>query len=356
MRIAVAAFVIVFAVAAGYVVAGSLNDLRARYVERRLDAARRALATVLFDDDEHAARAFLVVRRLPRAWLFRIAQGVLVDLGDATHERLRQVIAASGAARRIRALGRRRSWTKRVQGAQLLHLLPPGDPLRDRLLGDSHPMVRAQAIESMSASDIADRARLVLELLGDDHRPVRIAAQQALLRADPRVLPEVAHFLAATDDQRATLALEVAANRPDSSLLDALLRHAADAAPERRVLVARALGAMPFTRTEETLLALLDDDDATVRAAAARSAGRMKLTDAAARLGTLLSDESFAVRREAGLALDALDAAGAAVLRAHLFDRDRYARDMARQVLDAAAIRRRMPPVLLPEALREISA
>jgi hypothetical protein len=65
----------------------------------------------------------------------------------------------------------------------------------------------------------------------------------------------------------------------------------------------------------------------------------------------MLSDPSWSVRRAAGRALDALGAAGHVVLRSHLFDEDRYARDMARQILDAAAARDRRPPVLVPEAL-----
>jgi HEAT repeat protein len=334
-----------------YITGGVAHDAWIRHAERRLARARRALAVVLFDDEVHAREAFESVRVLPRPWLLRAEQTVAIDLGDASHQRLCRVVSASGAARRIRRLARSRAAWKRMQAARLLHLVVASDSLRELLLRDRHPLVRARAVESLGPDDIVKHCALVVEMLDDHSRPVRIAAQQALLRSDGRVARELACYLTGPDHRGVTLALEVAAHRPDPRLSEPVTAHTGDDSSARRALVAQAVGTSSFVHGAQVLEPLLADDDAGVRAAAARSAGKIGAVELAARLGDLLSDRSWDVRREAGLALDALGAPGTAMLRAHLFDADRYARDMARQTLDAAATRRRLPQVMLPEAL-----
>jgi HEAT repeat protein len=334
-----------------YVLGGVAHDLWARHVERRLARARRALAVVVFDDEAHACDAFESVRVLPRPWLLRAVQTVAIDLGDASHARLCRVVSASGGARRIKRLARSRAAWKRMQAARLMHLVVVNEDLRERLLRDRHPLVRARAVESLDPDDIVAHCALVVDMLDDESQPVRIAAQQALLRSDGRVARELACYLTGPDHRGVTLALEVAAHRPDPRLSQPVTAHRDDDSAARRALVAQAVGTSSFVVGAQVLEPLLGDDDAAVRAAAARSAGKIGAVELAAPLGELLSDRSWDVRREAGLALDALGAPGSVVLRAHLFDADRYARDRARQTLDAAATRRRMPHVMLPEAL-----
>ncbi|MCW3016357.1 MAG: rane protein of unknown function, partial [Solirubrobacterales bacterium] len=78
----------------------------------------------------------------------------------------------------------------------------------------------------------------------------------------------------------------------------------------------------------------LADADAGVRAAAARSLGAAGHWTAAGKLRRALGDPAWEVRRAAGLALRALGAPGEVLLRQALSDEDRFARDMARLVLE----------------------
>ena len=93
---------------------------------------------------------------------------------------------------------------------------------------------------------------------------------------------------------------------------------------------------------------LLHDDEADVKAAAIEALGQLGSQASVVLIGAALGDRAFLVRRSAGIALDTLGAPGHLVLRRHLRDPDRYARDMARQMLDAAAARRGLdlvPPI-----------
>jgi hypothetical protein len=351
MNLVVLGLVLLGWTVAGFVGLGALHDVRERNVERRLAAARRALASVLFEDEETAAHAFPVLLQVPRSLLLDLVQNVAVDLGAAAQERLRGIVLDAHLARRIHLLQRRRSWRRRVQAAHLQHLLPDDDPRRTKLFDDPHPLVRARAAESLPREDVVVLAERLLHMLDDPVHTVRVGAQQALLRADARIAEPLCEYLWGEPGLGTSLALEVAANLPDPRYGPVIVHHAADPDSVRRAMVARALGAGTALESAATLTALLRDTEADVRAAAAHAVASVGATELVGTLGEMLSDPSWVVRREAGRALDALGAPGAVVLRAHLFDEDRYARDMAKQILDAAAARHRMPAVIVPEAL-----
>jgi hypothetical protein len=320
-------------------------------IERKAERARRSLALVLFEDEDTAARVFADLLAVPRSLLLDIMQNVAVDLGGAAYDRLRAVVLDAHLARRIRWLGKRRAWRKRVQAAHLQHLLPDDDPHRMRLLHDPHPLVRARAAECMQRDDVVAHVDALVGLLDDPVRVVRVGAQQALLRGDARIAETLCEYLWSGARTGTSIALEVAASLPDPRYGPVIVHHANDPDPERRAMVARALGSGATLESLDTLKTLLRDDEATVRAAAASAVAALHATELITRLGRMLSDPSWSVRRAAGRSLDGLGAAGHVVLRSHLFDDDRYARDMARQILDAAAARDRLPPVLVPEAL-----
>jgi HEAT repeat protein len=94
------------------------------------------------------------------------------------------------------------------------------------------------------------------------------------------------------------------------------------------------LGAIGGAEAAARLIELLSDDDARVRAGAASALGRMRYWQAGSLLAERLRDQRWRVRREAGLALRALGAAGTLFLRKALKGEDRFAADMAEQVLD----------------------
>ena len=79
---------------------------------------------------------------------------------------------------------------------------------------------------------------------------------------------------------------------------------------------------------------MLGDNDPNVRAAAASALGRMRYWQAGAQLAERLRDQRWQVRREAGLALRGLGAAGTLFLRRAVRGDDRFAADMAEQVLE----------------------
>jgi HEAT repeat protein len=334
-----------------YVGFGVLHDRRAARVERKAARARRALALVLFEDEATASRVFGDLLAVPRSLLLDIMQNVAVDLGGAAYDRLRAVVLDAHLARRIRSLGKRRAWRKRVQAAHLQHLLPDDDPRRMRLLHDPHPLVRARAAECMQRDDVVAHVETLVMLLDDPVRVVRVGAQQALLRGDARIAEALCEYLWSGARTGTSIALEVAASLPDPRYGPVIVHHASDPDPQRRAMVARALGSGATLESLDTLKNLLADDDANVRAAAASAIAALHATELVTHLGVMLADPSWSVRRAAGRSLSALGASGRLVLRAHLFDSDRYARDMARQTLDAAAARDRQPPVQIPEAL-----
>ena len=67
--------------------------------------------------------------------------------------------------------------------------------------------------------------------------------------------------------------------------------------------------------------------------------GRLGVHDLFPKLGATLGDEAWEVCRAAGAALAGAGPIGAMLLRVHLDSEDRFARDMARQMLDVVAAR-----------------
>jgi HEAT repeat protein len=135
-------------------------------------------------------------------------------------------------------------------------------------------------------------------------------------------------------ERQVEAALVVAVGLAEPRLLTPALCLCRDPSPRVRALAATLLGALGGSAGVEDLTALLTDPTPAVRAAAARALGRLGHWPAAPALAPLLRDRVWAVRREAALALHVLGAPGLLFLRRYLADADRFAADMARQVLD----------------------
>jgi HEAT repeat protein len=172
-------------------------------------------------------------------------------------------------------------------------------------------------------------------LLADPSLLCRFTAQDSLLRIGSPVIGPLTEYLmqvSTTHEKEGGLA--VAAGLASPSFLPAAVRLANDSSPQVRGRAATILGALGGTEATAVLIALLSDPAINVRAAAAHALGSLTHWQAATSLGELLRDASWEVRREAGLALRALGAPGRMLLRRLLRDRDPFAADMARQILD----------------------
>lgn len=322
-------------VSLGFISIGVVHDRLAALGQQRVETVRRQMAGVALEPDPVAATVYASVARLPRRTLIPALLILVTDLSGGAVERLRRTANATGIARHIRWQARRR-WRHRAQAAQLLGLLPPEDPVRPRLLNDSHPVVRARSAESLDRDDTLALAPRLLGLLADPNAGVRLAAQQALLKGDARLVPYLIDYLGDPDNRGLVLALEVAANLSDPRLDQVVLSYANDQNPQRRAMVATALGNGLHANAgaEAGLAVMLDDDDLGVRVAAIEAAARLQATGLATDLGRLLGDSEWGVRRAAGLSLSRMGPVGRLVLRVHLHNDDRFARDMARQIID----------------------
>lgn len=339
-------------IAALYLVIGSVNDLVWAIRRRRYRQAAALLSVVMFGSETDAEDAAEELCRMPRGLLIRSLQSLAADVTGDSQVRLQRLVAAVGLRTMVdRASRRYRFWRRRVQAAQLSQLLPPGDPIRRRLLRDPNPVVRARALDGTQADEIAADIDTILEMLHDPTPMVRAAAQRALLAADGRVVPPLIRALETGQGDAVNALLEVVAGMPDARLLPAISEHAASADPRRRARVAQALAASHSRRAGTVLSGLVGDEDPSVRTAAVTAVGQIGASALAGAVGKRLADESWDVRRAAAEALGALGPAGWMVLRNALRGTSPDAAEMARQMLDHIATARIAAETLSPEQL-----
>ena len=249
-------------------------------------------------------------------------------------ERLRFVAQQVGVVDRARLLCEHRWWTRRLRGARILSRLDVPDPLVHKLLADPKPAVRAQAAEWAASQPSVEVISSMLELLADPATQARFAVQNALLRMGNVIAGPLSAFLETHSGRAAEAGLRVAESVAATSFLPAALRHSHAEDAGVREAAAKLLGGIAGAEAGARLMEMLSDDDAKVRAAAASALGRMHYWQAATLLAERLRDQRWNVRREAGLALRALGAAGTLFLRRALKGDDRFAADMAEQVLE----------------------
>ncbi len=129
-------------------------------------------------------------------------------------------------------------------------------------------------------------------------------------------------------------ALEIATGIADGRFLRPALTLCRRRDPRLRAQAATLAASIGGARVTDVLTGLLGDGDPDVRAAAANGLGKLAHWPAAGALSACLRDRSWDVRRGAALALGQCGAPGELLLRRALLDDDRFARDMARQVLE----------------------
>lgn len=241
----------------------------------------------------------------------------------------------------------------------------------DELLALRHrdPAVRARAAVHLGYMGDQGVAQVLITALQDDQLDVRLCAAQALVQLQH--LPAVPAILEALalpgrwPVQRATELIYGMGSpviAPLQHILDAASAHApeiltatlnvlgllrAHVATDRieplllhpstevRMAAVRALETVGDEHFAGPLVAALQDPEWEVRSAAAKSLGTLQLATALPALQTALADSAWWVRYNAASAIAALGDEGMRTLR-HAMDnqRDAFARDISRQILD----------------------
>ncbi len=282
--------------------------------------------------------------RVPARLQVTLLTEILRPLGRVERERVATVAETAGVVRRAERWCASRRWWRRVHGARLLSMLGRGADVIPALLGDPSAEVRAEAAAWAASSREPEVIEGLLDMLGDHENICRYTVKDSLLRIGRPVVEPLAQRLSTLDGLALREALTVAAPLAESRLLEPALTHLAHAEPAVRALAVDVVGRTGGRVAIDRVGALLDDPDPAPRASAARALGHLGHWPAGTRLAALLRDPSWDVRRAAGVALHGLGAPGVLLLRRALNDEDRFAADMARQLLE-------IPPAVDLEAL-----
>jgi hypothetical protein len=277
--------------------------------------------------------------------------GVVSDLGESLggvqKQRLAGLAAEVGLMQKAERWCLSRRWGIRLRGVRLLTLLEGGQTVVPPLLDDVRPEVRAQAAQwagDHPEPEVIDR---LIAMLADPETICRFTVQDSLLRVGRAGAEPLLRFLSNANGSAAAEALEVAAGIADARFLAPALDLCGASDARTRALAATLAGSVGGAQASAALVELLADCDPEVRAAAAKALGNLGHWPAAGTLAICLRDPSWQVRRAAAVALRALGGAGMMMLRRARSDGDRFARDMARQVLELPGGDKR--PTALPD-------
>ncbi len=277
------------------------------------------------------------LRKLPHSVQTKAFLEVARNVSGSGMERLRFVAQQVGVLDHARKLCESRRWTRRLRGARILSQMDVPDPLVLKLLIDRHPALRAQAAEWAAAQPSLPVIAAMLRLLADPATQARFAVQTALLRMGAVAAGPLTTYLERNSGSAAEAGLRVAESLAEPRFEQVALRLSRTADVAIRTAAAKLLGAVGGAEAAERLLELLGDEAFQVRAAAAQSLGRMHHWQAGSGLSERLRDPNWPVRRQAALALRAIGAPGVLFLRRAIKGNDRFAADMAQQILDLPA-------------------
>ena len=306
-----------------------------RALERRLRIGRPLLRALLERPADDARTR--IVRRLGRRAYIRLFAELVPPAGDAEQAAAREVAARLGIVARAARASRSRWWWRRLYATRLMTLVDGGSAFMPALIHDPNQLVRTQVAEWAALHP--DPATLValIGLLDDPTGIARFAVMDTLVRIGRPAAPALLVGLSTAGPAGVASALRVGARLADPILLPAGLTYAIHDDAAVRAGAAALLGAVGGPEAVLMLTRQLDDPAPEVRQAAARGLGELAHWPSAATLLPLLGDSTFPVRRETAVALTAMGESGQVVLRTALTGPDRFAADIARQALGAAA-------------------
>lgn len=299
----------------------------------KLERGRIALAGLVVRP--RVGRADLaLLRALPPRLQVRLFTELVPSLGGSQRRHLSALANEVGITAAAEARCYSRRWWRRLRGVRLLTAVGGGRNVVPNLFHDPHPAVRAEAAEWAGQHPTPAVIERLVGLLETPEAVGSWVLRDSLLRIGPDVVPPLARYLETHDGPAAVAAMEVAAGLADPRFAAVALRHCGDPDPRVRALAATLAGAIGGPELVREAEGLLRDPDASVRAAAATALGRLGHWPAAPELSRMLRDPAWTVRSHSALAMRRLGSPGLLLLRRALDDHDRFAADIARQVLD----------------------
>ncbi len=310
---------------------------RMTWRERRagpaLERGRVALASVGVSPRVDRSEVALL-KALPRRLQVRLFVELVPSMAGSQRGRLTSLAHDIGLIAAGEAMCGSRKWWKRLSGVRLLTALGGGERVVPALFRDRHPAVRAEAAEWAGQHGDPGIVERLIALLDRPESVGSWVLRDSLLRIGPPCIPPLAAYLETRSGAPTEAALEVAAGLADPRFAAAAERLCGDPGPRVRARAAVLAGAIGGASLVRRLEGLLKDPEASVRAAAASSLGRLGHWPAATELARMLRDPAWTVRSQSALAMRRLGSPGLLLLRRALDDRDRFAADIARQVLD----------------------
>jgi HEAT repeat protein len=309
--------------------------VRTRRDRARLDELHDLLGDALdWTDAGSGAAVRPTVRTLPSRLWVTLLEEADPALDGVRRERLARLMRQLGVTGRAERWCASRRWPRRLRGLRILTVLRDGHTTAAALLHDHHPHVRALAMEWAARNPSEKLVGQLVRRLSTPRGESLFPVKDALVRMGDPAVEALARFVARQDGAALEAALEVAVAVGDPRLLAPALAASGSSAPRVRALAATLAGALGGDTAADRLTQLLSDPDPEVRTAAVGGLAKLDYWPAASQVAALLRDPAWPVRNEAGLALRAFGATGTLLLRRALDEPDRYARDMARHVLD----------------------
>jgi hypothetical protein len=312
---------------------GSWMGAFERWAAPRLDRGRSALAGVAIRPRVDSADV-AHLRQLPRRLQVRLFTELVPSVGGAQRRQLTALAAEIGLVEAAERMCADRRWWRRLRGVRLLTALGGGAKAATPLIRDRHPAVRAEAVEWAATHPTDEVVAELVPLLANPNAVGSWVLRDSLLRIGRPAVPRLVAYLETHSGREAEAALDVAAGLPDPAMAAAAHRLCGDPSPSVRARAASLAAALGGDELVARLTAMLGDPEPSVRAAAAAAIGRLGHWPSAFTVAKLLRDPAWVCRSQAALALRRLGSPGHLFLRRALGDEDRFAADIARQVLD----------------------